>query len=111
MSMRAATMIGLLAFVTATLGQNHTPSPPSDDWEHTLWIDGTLTAIESIEVGMSSKELEKLFTVEGGIHQTEDYVYIYKECPYIKVNVQLTHDGKISRISRPYLERPTGAVD
>ena len=110
--MRAATMIGLLAFVTATLGQNHAASPPSSgDWEHTLWIDGTLTAIESIEVGMSSKELEKLFTLEGGIHQTEDYVYIYKECPYIKVNVQLTNDGKISRISRPYLERPTRAVD
>ena len=110
--MRAATMIGLLAFVTATLGQNHAASPPSSgDWEHTLWIDGTLTAIESIEVGMSSKELEKLFTLEGGIHQTEDYVYIYKECPYIKVNVQLTNDGKNSRISRPYLERPTRAVD
>ena len=60
---------------------------------------------------MSSKELKKLFTVEGGIHKTEDYVYIYKKCPYIKVNVQLTKDGKISRISRPYLERPTGAVD
>ena len=110
--MRAATLIGLLAFVTVAFGQNHASSPPSDDWEHTLWIDGTLTAIESVEVGMSHKELDKLFRPEGGIHRRADGdVYIYKECPYIKVSVQLTKDGKISQISRPYLERPTRATD
>lgn len=109
--MRAAMLIGFLAFVTITLGQNQVPSPPKGDWEHTLWIDGTLAAIESIEVGMSHKELDRLFKPEGGFHGREDYVYIYKECPYIKVNVQFTNDGKLSRISRPYLERPTRAAD
>jgi hypothetical protein len=109
--MRAAMLIGLLAFVTIVLGQNQAPSPPRGDWEHTLWIDGTLTAIESIEVGMSHKELDRLFAPEGGFHGGEDWVYIYKQCPYIKVNVQLANDGKISRISRPYLERPTRAAD
>ena len=71
-------------------------------------IDGTLTAIESIEVGMSRFDLDKLFRPEAGLHPaTEGAVYIYKECPYIKVNVQFTKDGKISGISRPFLERPT----
>jgi hypothetical protein len=110
--MREAMLIGLLAFVSILLGQNQAPSPPKGDWEHTLWIDGTLTAIESIEVGKSHKELDSLFEPEGGIHaRAEGYVYIYKQCPYIKVNVQFTNDGKISRISRPYLERPTRARD
>lgn len=109
--MRAAILIGLLAFVTTILGQDQTPSPPRGELEHTLWIDGTVTAIESIQVGMSHKELDRLFRPEGGFHGGEDLVYIYKECPYIKVNVQLTKDGKISRISRPYLERPTRAMD
>jgi len=109
--MRAAMLIGLLAFVTITLGQNQVPSPPKGDWEHTLWIDGTLAAIESIEVGMSHKELDRLFALEGGFHGGEGDVYIYKQCPYIKVNVQFTNDGKISRISGPYLERPTRAAD
>jgi hypothetical protein len=60
---------------------------------------------------MSHKELDRLFAREGGFHGGEDDVYIYKQCPYIKVSVKFTNDGKISRISRPYLERPTGASD
>jgi hypothetical protein len=104
-------LIGLLGFVAIMLGQDQAPSPPKGDWEHTLWVDGTLTAIESIEVGMSHKEFDKLFAPEGGFHGGADWVYRYKECPYIKVSVQFTNDGKISRISRPYLERPNGATD
>jgi hypothetical protein len=109
--MRAAILIGLLVFVTIALGQNQAPSPPKGDWEHTLWIDGTLAAIESIQVGMSRKESDRLFAPEAGFHGGQGEVYIYKQCPYIKVNVQFTNDGKISRISRPYLERPTQAWD
>ena len=109
--MRSAMLIGLLAFVTIALGQNQAPSLPKGDWEHTLWIDGTLAAIQSIQVGMSHKELDRLFAPEYGFHGGHDEVYIYKQCPYIKVNVQFTNDGKISRISRPYLERPTQAWD
>lgn len=109
--MRAAILIWLLAVATTTMSQNQAPSPPKGDWEHTLWIDGTLTAISRLKLGMSRKELDKLFALEGGFHGGEDWVYTYKECPYIKVDVQFTSEGKISRISRPYLEHPTNASD
>lgn len=111
-NMRVTVLIGLFALVVFAWGQSHAPSPPPGDWEHTMWIDGTLTAIESVEVGMSRKDLDKLFTPEGGLHAiSQGEVYLYKECPYIKVDVQFTKDGKISRISRPYLAHPTTAKD
>ena len=63
--MRKAILVGLLAFVTLLYGQK---SLPTSDWEHMLWIDGTLTAIKSVQVGMSQKELDRLFAPEGGLH-------------------------------------------
>lgn len=110
--MRSALLVALLAVVTIASAQHTAPNPPAGDWQHLMWVDGTLTAIESIEVGMSRQDLEKLFTQEGGLHAiTDGEVYIYKQCPYIKVSVQFASSGKIAKISRPYLERPTRAVD
>src|SRR5262249_49631225 len=102
-----------LLVIPIASGQGHKHSPPPGDWEHTLWTDGTLTAIQSIQVGMSQTDLERLFTLEGGLHRgpLTGATYIYKECPYIKVVVKFTKDRKINRISRPYLERPTRAAD
>jgi hypothetical protein len=63
-----------------------------------MWVDGTLTAIESIEVGMPREVLEKLFHLqlrrEG--FQSGPPAYVYNECPYIRVDVEFSKDGKRS---------------
>ena len=79
--------------------------------EHTAWVASVLKAAQTIKVGMTRADLTKLFTVEGGLSTPSQRTYVYKLCPYIKIDVkfaassrteELTND-KIVEISRPYL--------
>jgi hypothetical protein len=83
--------------------------------ERTLWIAKVLRQIDSIHPGMTRRDLESTFTTEGGLSTRKQRTYVYKECPYIKVDVVLSNAGateaedRIVSISRPYLA--FGVVD
>ena len=84
---------------------------------HSEWVARSLNAIETIKVGMTRADLLKLFTVEGGLSTRTSRTFVFRECPYIKVDVGFEpvgalqdklkeHNGdKIIRISKPYLEK------
>ncbi|MGA8213275.1 MAG: hypothetical protein WB799_06760 [Candidatus Sulfotelmatobacter sp.] len=89
------------------------------DQEHTKWIDHVMRSIATIKPGMARKELFSVLTVEGGLSTRTRRRYVYKHCPYIKVEVEFSPvneigtgqdatsedpDDKIVKISRPYLE-------
>jgi hypothetical protein len=82
------------------------------DWRHTRWIDGTLRSIQKVKVGIERFELLEVFTEEGGIATTSQRMYVYRQCPLIKVDVEFAASSrgkelptdKIVKISRPYLE-------
>jgi hypothetical protein len=82
------------------------------DQEHTKWIDNTLRSIHRIKVGQTRSDLLKLFTIEGGLSWPSQRTYVYRHCPYIKVDVKFAVDGRdselptdrIVEISRPYLD-------
>src|SRR5215469_1872651 len=92
------------------------PRTSDFDEEHTKWIASALRSIEAIKVGMTRSELLKVFTTEGGLEfrnaTTSRRTYVYRLCPYIKVDVTLAISDpnqdlptdKINQISRPYLE-------
>jgi hypothetical protein len=79
--------------------------------EQTKWIEGVLRSIEAVKVGMTRSELLKVFTGEGGLSTTSQRTYVYRQCPYIKVDVKFASDSpaqelptdRIVEISRPYL--------
>jgi hypothetical protein len=85
---------------------------------HSEWVAKSLSAIQTIKVGMTRRDLVKLFTVEGGISNRTTRTYVFRECPYIKVDVGFESVGspqdklkehmedKIISISKPYLARP-----
>jgi hypothetical protein len=64
---------------------------------------------------MTRSELMKVFTTEGGLEFKNDTTsrrtYVYRKCPYIKVDVTLAianpavdlPTDKVTEISRPYL--------
>lgn len=66
---------------------------------------------------MTRRDLLKLFTVEGGQSNRTSRTYVFRECPYIKVDVgfeavgspqgklKVSMEDKIIRISKPYLEQ------
>jgi len=90
-----------------------------NELEHTKWIDHVMRSISTIKPGMTRRDLFTVFTGEGGISTRTRRRYVYKHCPYIKVEVEFSPANqlgsgreataedpgdKIVNISRPYLE-------
>ena len=89
---------------------------------HTEWIAESLKEMETITVGMTRADLLKVFTTEGGLSTGLNRTYVYRKCPYIKVEVEFeavgrpARDGEgrvtleeangdvIKKISKPYLD-------
>jgi hypothetical protein len=87
---------------------------------HTEWITRSLKEMQSVKVGMSRAELLEVFKEEGGLSNRLQRRYVYRDCPYIKVDVEFEPveaktDGheyptdQIISISKPFLE--WGIVD
>ncbi|HEV2697077.1 MAG TPA: hypothetical protein VGU90_03725 [Terriglobales bacterium] len=86
----------------------------ASDEEHRLWIGEVMQRISTIQPGMTRGDLGSVFVEEGGISTRTQRKYVYKSCPYIKVDItfapadkdQWTErpEDKIISISRPYLE-------
>ena len=88
----------------------------------TEWVANSLKEIQTIKVGMTRADLLKVFTTEGGLSTGLNRTYVYRECPYIKVDVEFEPVGRpardkdervtlieatgdvIKKISKPYLE-------
>lgn len=85
-----------------------------EEREHSEWIAKSLKEIQNVKAGMTREDLLKVFDTEGGISTRKRRVYVYRECRYIKVDVEFepVDDGRfdedkrdrIVKISRPYLD-------
>jgi hypothetical protein len=78
-------------------------------------IEKVLRDVGEIKVGMTRADVLKVFSTSGGISTGRSRTYVYRECPYIKVDVEFdtgnskepAHESatdRITKISRPYLE-------
>lgn len=103
----------LMAFVLVASSASLAQSQNSES--HTEWITRSLKQMKSVKVGMSRAELLQVFKEEGGLSTRFWRRYVYRDCPYIKVDVEFepveakadTHEyatDKLSRISKPFLE-------
>ena len=84
--------------------------------DHTEWIARSLKEMQTIKVGMTRADLLKVFVEEGGLSTRIWRRYVYRECLYIKVDVEFEPVGntedklperptdKITKISKPFLE-------
>ena len=106
----------LLALSVSSIGQD------SMEAKQTRWIEKSLKEIEKIKVNMTLGDLLKVFTTEGGTSTPLDRTYVYRKCPFIKVDVVFEPVGRplkdapgrilffedkrdlIKSISKPYLE-------
>ncbi len=85
------------------------------DREHTQWVQQVMRSLSIIKPGLKRKDLLQIVTEDGGLSTRSQGRYVYKHCPYIKVDVQFSSvnegtdqspDDKIVKVSRPYLEYP-----
>ena len=103
----------LLLGATLSLAQGTTDDKRR---EHTQWIDQVLRSVGTIKPGMTRAELLGVFTEEGGLSNRLWRLYVLKDCPYIKVEVEFEPVGeeknllierpedKIKKISKPFLQ-------
>ena len=80
------------------------------------WVEKSLKEMQTVKVGMTRGDLLKVFTEEGGLSTRTRQTYVYRGCPYFKVDVSFEPVGgargndfvspgdKIVTISRPYLD-------
>jgi len=102
--------------VIAIAQSGYQQSPSDIDREHREWIAVTLRAMQTIKVGMTRSDLMKMFTTESGLSTTSQRRYVYRQCPYIKVDVKFAASSrdeelptdKIIGVSRPYLAWSVG---
>jgi RNA polymerase sigma factor (sigma-70 family) len=86
----------------------------------TAWIEKSLKEMQTVTVGTTREELLKVFTTEGGLSSRLHQTFVYRECPYIKVDVEFkpieepnkklkaNPKDTIIKISKPYLEWSIG---
>lgn len=82
------------------------------------FIEESLKDISKIRVGMKRKDLDKIFSADGGISSINPQRFVYEKCGFIKVEVKFKFiDGdnkfpkynpedEIIEVSKPYLEHP-----
>jgi hypothetical protein len=107
-----ARFVFLTILCVSAVAQSESQQPALQvDRDHTAWLADVLNAMQSIKVGMTRSDLMKVFTTEGGISTTSQRTYVYRQCPYIKVDVKFAASSrheehptdKIVDVSRPYL--------
>lgn len=113
----AASLLVLTLNASLMRGQS-----PGRSREHTEWVAESLKEMQAIKVGMTRADLLKVFTTEGGLSTGLNRTYVFRGCPFIKVDVEFepvgrpARDGEgrvtlveadadvIKKISKPYLD-------
>jgi len=98
---------------TLIIDKRKSPAKQEASQHHTEWISQCIKRVQSIKRGATRGELLEVVTTEGGISNRLGRRYVYKECPYIKVDVEFKAMGDgplendkdvITKISKPFLE-------
>jgi len=111
---RGSRILLFVVIASSVLVQQTAGSPcvPSET-EHMQWLDSVLRLEGMLKPGMTRKDLSKLFTEEGGLSTRTQRTYVYRQCPYIKVDITFAPvqaginempEDVIVNISRPYLQ-------
>jgi hypothetical protein len=95
MSIRAAGVAVVVASCCLALCVGAQPIRPEQD--ATNWIRDALLEIQTIKVGMNRDQLLSLFTTEGGSATGLKRTYVYRRCPYIKIDVEFAAVGRPAR--------------
>ena len=90
-----------------------------EDESPNQWLFKNLQEIQSIKVGTTRKEVDKLFTLPGGVQAMNPVTLVYRKSPYIFVRVSYKTErdsqgrvhwspkDRVDSISQPYLQHWT----
>ncbi len=124
--MRRRRAIGLLAAGLASavpvIEGSTTREQERTSCDHEAWVSEVLQRMETIRPGMTRKQLLTVFKTEGGLSTPLRRLFVSRDCPYFKVDVEFRavgrperdEDGRVTMIegdddiirkmSRPFLQ-------
>jgi hypothetical protein len=91
-------------------------SSPAVETQTRLGLDiaNVLKECQTLKPGMTRAELSKVLSTEGGLSTVSHRTYVYRDCPYIKVDVDFSapapnQDAEkpadiVTKVSKPYLD-------
>lgn len=84
-----------------------------DVTNHVSWVRSSMIEMATVKVGMRRADVERVFATEGGLSTRAQRTYVYRNCPYFKVDVEFSWnegqqsgeelDDRVAKISAPYL--------
>ena len=121
--MKASVFVLLVvALVPGFLGAQTAQTQTDSNQQHVQWVAESLKSMQSVKPGMTRTDLLRVFTTERGLSTGLRRTYVYRQCPYFKVDVEFEAVGRPARdsdgrvtlvesgadtiktISRPYLQ-------
>jgi hypothetical protein len=110
---RLALLVGLIFFVL----RGATAQPQQSQEQPCRLIVQALEAAKKLKPGMLRADIEKDFQPDGGVSFRTQGRYVFRMCPYIKIDVNFDLQGptetpspspkdRIATVSRLYLEYP-----
>jgi hypothetical protein len=109
---------GALAFTlppsSAQEGEGARPTPQQPEG-HSDWVLKSMKQMESVKVGMTRSDLQRVFKEGAGLSTRQQRTYVYRGCPYFKVDVKFqaigvleegveeSPDDQIVELSKPFL--------
>jgi len=81
------------------------------------FIKQALKTVGELKIGDTRANLERYFRSDGGMQYSKPERYVYKKCPFIKIDVEfslkrgnswptLSPEDTLISVSKPYLEYP-----
>jgi hypothetical protein len=104
----------LCLFLLIAVGNAAQENPVSRD--HTAWVAASLRTMQTIKPSMTRADVLKVFKTERGLSNRLQRTYVFRDCPFMKVDVRFKpvgHEKDVLRedpsdiiitISRPYLD-------
>src|SRR5262249_34850368 len=94
-----ASVIGL-----ASAGSKRTGEKLQEAEDQSAWVARSLKLMQTVKVGMTRADLLKVYTTEGGLSTRLWRTYVYKQCPYFKVDVKFRAVGGVDKMGRPSID-------
>lgn len=114
-------IVGVWIWAALVCAQAQSPKIDSDK-DFAKWVERCLNDFESIKVGTTREEIERKWTMDGGIQVLSQNRYVHRVCGCFKIDVEFDVKGnaadkrpmweiwskkdKVIKVSKPYLERP-----
>ena len=92
--------------LSVVLGISAGCTQPKAAASHGKWLQDRIEETESIKIGMSRANLEKICRKDGGWKLRSPTTYILTSCPLIKLDVTFDGNTNVATVSKPYLGHP-----